>query len=124
MNRIFYIILLLLLLITGGVLLWQWNIYSENQSRTDFKTFQANETIRMSVTDQNIKIHHEIEGLPAGDYVLQNIKSKQISCQEDKKNCEITNKDKLKTTGGAITLTYSLKKSKASAYVLNDWAVR
>ena len=124
MNRIFYIILLLLLLITGGVLLWQWNIYSENQSNADFKTFQANETIRMSVTGQNIKIDHEIEGLPTGEYVLQNIKSKQISCQEDKKNCEITNTDKLKTTGGAITLTYSLKKSKASAYVLNDWAVK
>ena len=63
-------------------------------------------------------------GLPAGHYVLQNIKNKQISCQEDKKDCEITNKDKLKTTGGTIKLTYSLKNSKASAYVLNNWAVQ
>ena len=55
MNRIFYIILLLLLLITGGVLLWQWNIYSENQSNADFKTFQADETIRMSVTVKILK---------------------------------------------------------------------
>ena len=39
----------------------------------------------MSVTDQDIKIHHEIEGLPAGNYDLQNIKSKQFHVKKIKR---------------------------------------
>lgn len=122
MNRIFFTILLLLLLVTGGVLMWQWNIYKENS--TDVQAFESNETISMSVTDNNIEINHEISGLPAGNYILQNINNKQISCQEDKKGCNLSNKALLKTSGGIIKLTYSLKKSKASAYILNNWAVQ
>ncbi len=124
MNRILLAILLILLLFTGGVLLWQWNIYTDSKSDLDSKTTEADETIRMSVTDQDIKIIHEITSLPAGNYDLQNIEGKQLSCLEDKKECKITNKDKLQTTGGSIQLTYSLKKSKASAFVLNNWAVQ
>lgn len=122
MNRIFFTLLLLLLLVTGGVLMWQWNIYKENS--TDVQTFESNETISMSVTDHKIEIIHEIRGLPAGNYVLQNINKKQISCQEDKKSCNLSNKAMLKTAGGTIKLTYSLKKSKASAFILYNWAVQ
>ena len=60
MNRIFFTILLLLLLVTGGVLVWQWNIYVDNKSDSKFQTVEANEMIRMSVTDQNIEVSHEI----------------------------------------------------------------
>ena len=78
MNRILLTILLILLLFTGGVLMWQWNIYTDNKSDLDNKTTEANETIRMSVTNQNIKINHEITGLPAGNYYLQNIEEQTI----------------------------------------------
>ena len=123
MNRIFYIILLLLLLVTGGVLAWQWNIYSENKSDSDFRIIQANETIDIAVTDQAIEINHGIAGLPAGNYVIQNSKDTKVTCQKESKNCQITSNDQLKTNGGTIQLTYQLKKPKASAYVLKNWAV-
>ena len=74
MNRIFFTILLLLLLVTGGVLWWQWNTYSDKKSDSDLKMFEANETIHMSVTDQNIEITHEMSGLPAGNYVIAKCK--------------------------------------------------
>lgn len=122
MNRIFFTILLVLLLVTGGVLVWQWNVYSNHQ--TDSKTFEVNETIRMSVTNQTITINHEFEGLPKGDYSLQNTKELKISCREDKTKCEMANKDHLKTNGGKIVLTYSFKTPQAAAYVLNNWAVQ
>lgn len=121
MNRIFYIILLLLLLVTGGVLAWQWNIYSESKSDSNFRTIQASETIDISVKGQMIEINHEIVGLPAGDYTIQNSKDKKVSCLS--KNGQITNKDQLKTNGGTIKLTYQVKKPKASAFVLKNWAV-
>lgn len=124
MNRIFFKILLLLLLVISGILVWQWNIYSDQKSESNLQTFETSETISMSVTDRKIEINHKIMGLPAGNYVLQNIKNKKISCQEDEKGCDITNNNKLKTNGGAIKLTYSLTKSKATAYVLNNWAVQ
>lgn len=123
MNRIFFIILLLLLLVTGGVLAWQWNIYSENKSDSDFRTIQATETIDMTVTSKAIEINHMIEGLPAGNYVIQNSKNTKVTCQKESKACQSINKDALKTNGGTIQLIYQLKKPKASAYVLNDWAL-
>lgn len=122
-NRIFFTLLLLLLLITGGVLTWQWNVFSDKTSDSNSSTYKASETIRMTITNQNIEINHEISGLPAGSYSLQNLKSKQISCQENKKDCMISGKGQIKANGGNIQLTYSLKKSKASAYVLNKWAI-
>ncbi len=123
MNRIFFTLLLLLLLATSGVLWWQWNVYSNQGSDSNPKMFEANETIHMSVMKQNIEITHEMSGLPAGTYSLQNIKSKQISCQEDEKNCEISSNKQFTTNGGLIQLTYSLKKPSSVAYVLDQWAI-
>jgi hypothetical protein len=123
-NRILFILLLLLLLATGGVLWWQWNVYSNQGLDSNRKMYEANEVIHMSVMKQKIEIIHEIFNLPAGTYSLQNIKSTQVSCQEDEKKCEISSDKQLKTDGGLIQLTYSLQKPSSVAYVLDQWAMK
>lgn len=124
MHRIFITILLLLLVVTGGVLFWQWNIYSEKSAGLN-QNSKANEIIHMEINDHTIKIIHEISGLPAKSYHLVNPKKSKVSCQEGKQDCKLLGKQNpmIKTKGGTIQLSYTLHRPIVSAYVLDKWAI-
>lgn len=125
MRRIVIVFLLLLLSVTSGVLYWQWTIYSEKSAEVKRTSYKASEMIRMDVTAKTIDITHEILGLPATSFVVKNPRNVKISCQENKKKCTFTDKQKtkIKTNGGTIKFTYTLRKPKADAYVLDNWAL-
>ena len=124
MHRIFITILLLLLVVTGGVLFWQWNIYSEKSAELN-QNSKANEMIHMEINDHTIKIIHEISGLPAKSYHLVNPKKAKVSCREGEQDCKLSGEQNqmIKTKGGTIQLSYTLRRPIVSAYVLDKWAI-
>lgn len=114
-----------MLLAIGGLLTWQWNLYSV-QGNSITSLDNTSETIDLTVNRDNIQIKHKISGVPAGSYQIKGLNYKKFTCHEDNKACHFSKKqtNKLITNGGTLLFTYKIKKINQTAFVLNHWAVQ
>lgn len=124
-KRTFFLTLLLLLLSIGGILLWQWNVYSENKKINESNAkYAVDEIIQINATGSQLKIKHEIANLPKGTYELIIQKAKKLTCSKQGDNCEKDGHNITKSDGGVLVLNYTVAKPKKAAFVLHNWAVK
>ncbi|MEH6944995.1 copper amine oxidase N-terminal domain-containing protein [Bacillus sp. JJ722] len=112
-----------ILLATGGVLLWQWNVYSKDE--------EIIEKNRQSVVDQHIQIQQNEEtlqvsqsmsNLKKGKYKLENPSKVEIKVDGKKLS---NNTVSIKEDEKNVTFNYSIPfNSKQRSMMLEDWALQ
>lgn len=123
MVRTFVTSILILLLATSGVLLWQWNVYSNDEEIIE-KNRQSvvDQHIQIQQNDQSLQVSQTMSDLKKGDYKLENgfnlavsvdgkkLSNDTVSIKEDEKN---------------VTFTYSIPfNTKQKSIMLEDWALQ
>ena len=73
MRRTLYLLTFILITVTGGIMLWQWQVYSEvwEQSEKE-KTTAVEQLIHIEQTNKRLSVEQTIVGLKAGTYNIDN----------------------------------------------------
>ncbi len=73
MRRAVYLLAFILLIATGGIMLWQWHVYSEVLGQSDEeKTTAVEQLIHIEQTNKRLSVEQTIVGLKAGTYNIGN----------------------------------------------------
>jgi hypothetical protein len=127
MMRTFLTSMLLLMMAIGGMLFWQWNVYSKKEgSPVQEKKLLSEQVLIMSDENRALNIKHTIKKIQKGSYKLLNPLNVDIKC-ENPKACEITTDGQLlvKKYSSEVTFRYSIPfASNARAFLLQNWAIQ
>ncbi|RFU71154.1 hypothetical protein D0469_04240 [Peribacillus saganii] len=129
MVRTFFSILMMLSTAIAGMLLWQWQWYSENRDKTtEIINPHAVQYLKITHTKGAVTVEQTIKGLPAGTYTVENQNIQKWSCIENQtSNC--TPKEKagktVRSNGKQLRFSYSFPlNSNKPSFVLMNWSLR
>lgn len=127
----FSIALFILLIISiSGMLIWQWNVYSNVSQEDDEKKEKIiHQEITVQPKKKKLLITQQFQGLSNGDKVKLIIPDKATDWKcftKDGDECKPSNADPFifSVKDGSLTVKYSLKRSSKPAFLLKDWQVK
>lgn len=130
LKRAFFISSVLIIVI-GGVLLWQWKIYSNQIDGSMVKSpGNTRQKISIEVKDKFLQVTQRIEGLEAGQgyHILMPDYVQEWNCiTKSEKSCSFENEasNRFLADGGSFTFVYNIPSGRGDQpFLLNDWAGR
>lgn len=123
MRRTFVMSLLLLILATGGMLFWQWNVYSEGQEQLgQDKLPIVQQHVQIQHNQNELKVIHTISNLKKGTYAIKNPLNVEYVINGKKSNHRFLT---VNDNEAKVEFQYSIPfDANSSSTLLLDWAIQ
>ncbi len=120
MQKLFAASLFMLLIATTGILVWQWDMYSDSKDAAA-SSGGVRQTVTISQGKDSIQITQTIDSLPKGNYTIHNPMKASFTLDGTGMS---DNAVEIKKDGGSITFAYALPlKANGNSKLFSNWAI-